>query len=75
MHRLYTEVNLYGLERQKQLRGVPSHEHLSLNNGSRASASQWLHKVSEWLVDQLAFLGKWSPCLEYELACEMQFMG
>jgi hypothetical protein len=75
MHRLYTEANQYGLERQRSLKGLSRRELATLRNGRLFDAGEWFAKAGKWLFDQLAYLGSKSPCFEYDLACEAQFMA
>ena len=69
MQRLYTESLAYGLERQRQLQGERRRELPSLSDGHRLTVSQWLDRATEWVADQLEYLGKHVQCLEDELAC------
>lgn len=75
MQRLYTEVNGYGLERQKSLIGERRRERIYLGDGAALNLGRWFHRASEWLVDHLAFIGKNLPCIDNDLACDMQFVG
>jgi hypothetical protein len=75
MQHLYTESLQYGLERQKTLRGEQRHELASLSDGRRTGASELLHRAASWLVDQLAALGQNLPCVDNELACDVQLVG
>ena len=73
MYHLYTEINQYGLERQKLLLGEQRPERISLSDGRMLNPGQWLHRATEWLVDQLAFVGKSLPCVDNDLACDIPF--
>ena len=75
MYHLYTDITMYGVERQKRLQGERRPEKFSLKDGRALHSSQWLHKAAEWLEDQLAFAGKNLPCIDNDLACDMQFVG
>ena len=75
MNRLYTEINGYGLERQEQLRGEQRRERISLSDGRWLDARQWFQRASNWLVDQLAYVGNSLPCIDNELACDMHMVG
>ncbi len=74
MHRLYTEINWYGIERQNLLRGEQRRERISLNDGVPLDTGRWIHQATEWLVDQLAYIGKSLPCVDNELVCDLQFV-
>jgi hypothetical protein len=71
MWHLYTEINRYGIERQKLLLGEAQRERIVLRDGGLSDARQWLRTAGEWLVDQLAFLGQSQPCFDNEPACYM----
>jgi hypothetical protein len=74
MHRLHIETNWYGLERQRQLLGEQRRERVSLSDGWSNSVRQWGRRAAEWLTEQLAYVGKSLPCLDNDLACDMQFV-
>ena len=73
MQHLYTEINGYGIERQNLLLGEERRELPSLRDGRAIGAREWLDRATGWLVDQLSYLGKNLPCIDNELACDMQF--
>ena len=75
MRRLYTETNWYGVERQKSLLGKQRLERFSLSDGRLFNPGPWFYRATEWLVDQLALVGKNLPCVDNDLACDMQFVG
>jgi hypothetical protein len=73
MWHLYTEINQYGIERQKLLLGEQKRERILLSDGRLSSARQWLRTTGEWLVDQLAILGKNQVCVDNEPVCDIPF--
>ena len=75
MRYLYTDTIRYGLERQKRLQGERRPERVALSDGRLFDSRQWFHRATEWLVDHLATVGKSLPCVDNDLACDMQFVG
>jgi hypothetical protein len=71
MHRLYTETFQYQSERHQALSKGQKSEHLNLSDGRWFEVRQWIDRAGEWLVDQLAVLGQNLPCLDNELACDL----
>ena len=74
MQHLFTQANLYGLDRQKRLQGEQHRELVSLSDGRPPTAREMFHQANEWLFDQLAELGRSVPCVDNELACDARFI-
>ena len=75
MRYLYTDTTRYNVERKKRLQGERRPERVSLNDGRLFDSGQWFHRATGWLIDQLAYTGRNLPCVDNDLACDMQFVG